>query len=131
VQRIERVDRGVVWSDSGKVMGHVELSPVVWAFLRRSLWGVVHEGGTGGGAKVPGFDVAGKTGTAQMIAKSRSDKGQDHAWFAAFAPVNDPEVVVVVMAEGGGKGGQVAAPIAKKILEAVFLDKVAAVEIQG
>jgi penicillin-binding protein 2 len=131
VQRIERVERGVVWSDSGKVMGHVELSPVVWAFLRRSLWGVVHEGGTGGGAKVPGFDVAGKTGTAQMIAKSRSDKGQDHAWFAAFAPVNDPEVVVVVMAEGGGKGGQVAAPIAKKILEAVFLDKVAAVEIQG
>jgi penicillin-binding protein 2 len=131
VQRIERPDRGVVWSDSGKVMGHVELSPVVWAFLRRSLWGVVHEGGTGGGARLPGLDVAGKTGTAQMIAKSRSDKGQDHAWFAAFAPVNDPEVVVVVMAEGGGKGGQVAAPIAKKILEAVFLEKVAAVGIRG
>jgi cell division protein FtsI/penicillin-binding protein 2 len=45
--------------------------------------------------------------------------------------VNDPEVVVVVMAEGGGKGGQVAAPIAKKILEAVFLEKVAAVGIRG
>jgi penicillin-binding protein 2 len=131
VQRVERPDRGVVWSDQGQVSGHVELSPVVWAFLRQSLWGVVNDGGTGAGARIPGLDIAGKTGTAQMIAKSKAEKGQDHAWFAAFAPAKAPEVVVVVIAERGGKGGQVAAPIARKILNAIFFEKVAAVEIAG
>ncbi len=128
VQRVERPDRGVVWNDPGKVMGHVELSPVVWAFMRHALWSVVNQGGTGGTARVPGLDIAGKTGTAQLIAKS---KGQDHAWFAAFAPVNDPEAVVVVLVERGGHGGEIAAPIAKKIFETIFLEKVAAVEIEG
>jgi cell division protein FtsI/penicillin-binding protein 2 len=131
VQRVERPDRGVVWSDQGQVSGHVELSPVVWAFLRQSLWAVVNDNGTGVAARIPGVDIAGKTGTAQMIAKSRADKGQDHAWFAAFAPVKAPEVVVVVIVERGGKGGQVAAPIAKKIFNAIFLEKVARAEISG
>ncbi|PYM19530.1 MAG: penicillin-binding protein 2 [Candidatus Rokuibacteriota bacterium] len=131
VQRVERLERGVVWSDPGKVNGHVELSPLVWAFLRQSLWSVVNEGGTGAAARIPGLDIAGKTGTAQTIANSRADKGQDHAWFAAFAPLNDPEVVVIVLAEGGGKGGQVAAPIARKILQSIFMEKVAAIEILG
>jgi penicillin-binding protein 2 len=131
VQRIERPEKGVVWSDGGTVTGHVELSPMVWAFLRQSLWSVVNENGTGAGARIAGLDVAGKTGTAQIIAKSRSDKGQDHAWFASFAPVGDPEAVVVVLVERGGKGGQVAAPIARKILNAIFLEKVASIELGG
>lgn len=131
VQRVERVDRGVVYSDAGEVNGYVELSPFVWEFLRRSLWGVVNEGGTGGGARIPGLDIAGKTGTAQTVTKSKSALGQDHAWFAAFAPVRDPEVVVVVLVERGGKGGQVAAPIARQILNAIFLEKVAALEVEG
>jgi len=130
---VQRVVRGqaVVWSDGGEVAGHVELSPMVWAFLRQSLWSVVNQGGTGAAARIPGLDVAGKTGTAQIIAKSRADKGEDHAWFASFAPVRDPEVVVVVLVERGGKGGQVAAPIARKILKAIFHEKVAAVEWAG
>jgi penicillin-binding protein 2 len=130
VQRIERPDRGVLWSDNGKVMGHVELSPIVWAFLRRSLTAVVQEG-TGASARIPGLDIAGKTGTAQMVAHSRADRGQDHAWFAAFAPVRNPEVVVVVLVERGGRGGQVAAPIARKILNAIFFEKVASVDVAG
>jgi penicillin-binding protein 2 len=131
VQRIERPGDGVVWHDPGRVTGHVELSPVVWAFLRQSLWSVVNDGGTGGGARIPGLDVAGKTGTAQMIAKSKAERGEDHAWFASFAPVHNPEVVVIVLAERGGKGGQVAAPIARQILNAIFFEKVAAVELEG
>jgi penicillin-binding protein 2 len=131
VQRIERPDKGVVWSDGGSVTGHVELSPMVWAFLRQSLWSVVNEGGTGAGARIAGLDVAGKTGTAQIIAKSRADKGQDHAWFASFAPVGDPEAVVIVLVERGGKGGQVAAPIARKVLNAIFMEKVASVDLGG
>jgi penicillin-binding protein 2 len=131
VQRVERPERGVVWSDQGQVNGHVELSPVVWAFLRQSLWAVVNDNGTGAAARIPGIDIAGKTGTAQMIAKSKAEKGQDHAWFAAFAPAKAPEVVVVVIAERGGKGGQVAAPIARKIFNAIFLEKIAAVGFAG
>ncbi len=119
------------YSDPGHVNGHVELSPLVWEFLRRSLWAVVNEsGGTGAAARIPGLEVAGKTGTAQMIAKSKSSLGQDHAWFAAFAPVKEPEVVVVVLVERGGHGGDVAAPIARRILQAIFLEKVAALEIR-
>jgi penicillin-binding protein 2 len=131
VQRIARPERGVLWSDSGKVTGHVELSPIVWAFLRRSLTAVTEEGGTGVAARIPGLDIAGKTGTAQMIAHSRADRGQDHAWFAAFAPARDPEVVVVVLVERGGRGGQVAAPIARKILNAIFFEKIARTGISG
>ncbi|MBI4594130.1 MAG: penicillin-binding protein 2, partial [Candidatus Rokubacteria bacterium] len=131
VQRVQRPERGVVWSDVGRVAGHVELSPVVWAFLRQSLWSVVNDGGTGAAARIVGLDVAGKTGTAQTVANSKAERGQDHAWFAAFAPVNDPEVVVVVLVERGGRGGQVAAPIARKILNAIFHEKVAAMEVRG
>jgi penicillin-binding protein 2 len=131
VQRVERPGEGVVWHDPGGVTGHVELSPVVWAFLKQSLWSVVNDGGTGGGARIPGLDVAGKTGTAQMMANSKAEKGQDHAWFASFAPVKSPEVVVVVFVERGGKGGQVAAPIARQILNAIFFEKVASVDLDG
>ena len=130
VQRVIRPDRGEVWSDPGKVSGHVELSPMVWAFLRQSMLAVVTEG-TGGAARIPGIDIAGKTGTAQMIAKSKAERGEDHAWFASFAPVKDPEYVVVVLVERGGKGGQVAAPIARKIYNAIFLEKVASVDLAG
>ncbi len=131
VQRVERPEKGVVYSDAGQVNGHVDLSPIVWEFLRRSLWAVVNDGGTGAAARIPGLEIAGKTGTAQTIAKSKASLGQDHAWFAAFAPVHDPEVVVVVLVERGGKGGEVAAPIARRLLQSIFFEKVAALEIRG
>jgi penicillin-binding protein 2 len=131
VQRIERPDKGLVWADSGSVNGHVELSPMVWAFMRQSLWAVVNDGGTGVAARIPGLDIAGKTGTAQTVANSKSSKGQDHAWFASFGPVKDPEVVVVVIVERGGHGGEVAAPIARQIFNSIFFEKVASVELEG
>lgn len=130
VQRIERSGQGVVWSDTGRMTGHVELSPIVWAFLRQSLLAVVNEG-TGAAARIPGLEIAGKTGTAQTIANSSSARGQDHAWFAGFAPASDPEVVVAVLVERGGKGGHVAAPIARKILNAIFFEKVAVAGFSG
>ncbi len=129
VQRVERADGTVAYAAESKVTGRVDLSPVVWAFLRHALSGVVNDGGTGAAARIPGIEVAGKTGTAQSIAKSDSSKGQDHAWFASFAPADDPQVAVVVLVERGGKGGQVAAPIARQIYEAIFLQKVAQVTL--
>jgi penicillin-binding protein 2 len=131
VQRVERADGTLAYSASSKMTGHVELSPVVWAFLRNALIGVVNEGGTGAAARIPGVLVAGKTGTAQSIAKSDAARGQDHAWFASFAPADDPQVVVVVLVERGGKGGQVAAPIAQQIYRSIFLEKVAMIALAG
>jgi len=125
VQRAEGEDGGLLYTEPSRVRGNVKLSPAVWAFLRRSLWGVVNDGGTGAAARLAGVAVAGKTGTAQTVRGSDTARGQDHAWFAAFAPADDPTVVVVVLVERGGKGGQAAAPIARKILEAIFLQRVA------
>ena len=129
VQRVQRVDGSLAYSSASKMTGRVDLSPIVWNFLRQALSGVVNEGGTGAAARIPGVDVAGKTGTAQSVNKSDAAKGQDHAWFASFAPAQDPEVVVVVLVERGGKGGQVAAPIARQIYQAIFLEKVAMIQV--
>jgi penicillin-binding protein 2 len=128
VQRVERADGSLAYGSSSQMTERVDLSPVVWGFLRHALAAVVKDG-TGALARVPGVEIAGKTGTAQTISKSDSAKGQDHAWFASFAPVDDPQYVVVVLVERGGKGGQVAAPIARQIYEAIFLQKVAQVTL--
>jgi penicillin-binding protein 2 len=76
---------------------------------------------------VPDVQVAGKTGTAQVIAqeKRRQDKKldwehRDHAWFVAYAPAEKPELAVAVLCEHAGHGGSVAAPIARKVLETWF-----------
>ncbi|MDP9098130.1 MAG: penicillin-binding protein 2, partial [Verrucomicrobiota bacterium] len=82
---------------------------------RRGLWKVVNEeGGTGGKARLQGVQVAGKTGTAQAMTEGKKDT---IAWFACFAPYDNPKYTIVVMVQGGEHGGSVAAPIATRILE--------------
>jgi penicillin-binding protein 2 len=131
VQRVESPGGRVLHAEPAAVTGTINLSPVVWEFLRRSLWGVVNDGGTGAAARLGRVAVAGKTGTAQTVRGSDAAKGQDHAWFAAYAPAEDPTVVVVVLVERGGKGGQAAAPIARRVLEGIFLERVAVASISG
>ncbi len=94
------------------------LSPENAAALTQMMVGVV-EGGTGTAAQIPGVTVAGKTGTAQH------GEGEDpHAWFVCFAPAEAPRIAVAVIVLDGGSlgseatGGQVAAPIARAVLEA-------------
>lgn len=80
---------------------------------------VSDESGTGTAARIPGVSVAGKTGTAQSV-----EGAAPHAWFISFAPAEDPQIAVAVIVENGGSlgseatGGQVAAPIAKAVIEA-------------
>jgi cell division protein FtsI/penicillin-binding protein 2 len=86
------------------------------AEMNSMMQGVV-QAGTGVAAQVPGVAVAGKTGTAEVdVAGVR----KNHAWFVAFAPATRPEVAVAVVAEYGGVGGKVAAPLAGRILQAVL-----------
>jgi peptidoglycan glycosyltransferase len=96
------------------------VSPATASALRDMMIGVVTNG-TGTAAQIPGVQVAGKTGTAQT-----SDQTPPHAWFTAFAPADAPRVAVAVIVEHGGNlgneatGGQVAAPIAKAVIQAVL-----------
>jgi penicillin-binding protein 2 len=128
VTRVVTPDGRLIREEAPEIQGRVEAAPVVFEFLRDAMGAVVAEG-TGKQARVPGVSVGGKTGTAQTH-EFRSDadrkrRDQDHAWFAGFAPLDEPEVVVIVFGERAGLGGQVAAPIARDVLKAVFLEKVA------
>ncbi|MDQ3957642.1 MAG: penicillin-binding transpeptidase domain-containing protein [Actinomycetota bacterium] len=84
--------------------------------MTQLMEGVV-EGGTGVAARIPGVRVAGKTGTAEVDVNG---KRRNHAWFVAFAPANRPKLAVAVVSELGGIGGQVAAPLARAILQATL-----------
>ena len=100
---------------SPEATGQVMVAPSVLAVVRRALWAAVNQGGTGAEAAISGVAIAGKTGTAQLVADSDSTRGEDHAWFAGYAPADEPQVVVVVLVERGGMGGKVAAPVAQRI----------------
>jgi penicillin-binding protein A len=89
------------------------LKPEVAATVRDLMVKVVTSG-TGTSAALPGVQVAGKTGTAEVA------NAQPHAWFAGFAPAENPKVAVAVLVENGGTGGAVAAPIARAVMAAAL-----------
>jgi penicillin-binding protein 2 len=126
-------DGAIVDADPPEVIGHVAAPPEALARVRDALEAVVAEpGGTGGLARVPGLRVAGKTGTAQVVHLKHTEdleddevpfEYRDHAWFVAFAPVDDPQIVVAVLVEHGGHGGSAAAPIAQRVISTWFEKK--------
>jgi penicillin-binding protein A len=89
--------------------------------VRAMMIGVVR-GGTGTAAQLPGVDVAGKTGTAELrpTAGGPPDPRNTDAWFVAFAPASRPRVAVGVMLVGAGAGGAAAAPIARRVLQSAL-----------
>jgi penicillin-binding protein 2 len=107
----------------------VDLDPEALRIVRGGMIGVVNEpGGTAyGSARLPGIEIAGKSGTVQVIAQAQRTeehnlpfKYRDHAWFTSFAPADNPELVVTVFAEHGGGGSKVAAPIAQALYAQYF-----------
>src|ERR1700682_2236053 len=126
VDRVLKQDGSPVLDEHGKVAVpqtprvrsdlRREVSPQDIELVRKGLWKVVNEdGGTGGRARLKDVVVAGKTGTAQA-----TDRGHEEnvAWFVCFAPFDHPNYVVAVMVQGAsGHGGEVAGPIATRILE--------------
>jgi penicillin-binding protein 2 len=85
--------------------------------MLRGMWGVVNDGGTAGSIKMPGWEIAGKTGTAQ-VSELGSGGAKDHAWFISFAPAYKPEISIVALIENSGFGAANAAPAAKGVYEA-------------
>jgi penicillin-binding protein 2 len=90
----------------------------------KGMWGVVNAGGTGARIQIPGFDIAGKTGTAQ-VAVLGQDVGakKDHAWFVSFAPAFKPEIAVIGLVENVGFGGSFAAPAVRGVYDAYLIKK--------
>jgi penicillin-binding protein 2 len=127
---LKAVDDGSGWKDvpAPAPKSTVQLKPETIQAIHDGLWMVVNASGTGSKARIPGRDVSGKTGTAQVIsleggkaARGRSDRDlRDNGWFVFFAPRDNPQISGVVFVEHGGHGGTTAAPIAKHVLETFF-----------
>jgi penicillin-binding protein 2 len=106
-----------------------EVNEQTYQIVSRGLWGVVNEWGTGRRAAVQGFDVGGKTGTAQVVGKEAQKAAgtnkaefEDNAWFVGYAPIHSAQIAAAVFVEHGGHGGESAAPIIHDMFQ-VFYDK--------
>ena len=101
------------------------IHPETIAAVKEGMRAVVAEG-TGWRARLSTVDVCGKTGSAQVVAKARLEKSPNateflpHGWFLAFAPADDPRIVLAVIVEHGRSGGESAAPVARQILAHYF-----------
>ncbi len=124
---LKAVDRGRGWEPvAPPTRGRPVLAPQTVAALHDGLWLVVNGRGTGGRARLDGRDVAGKTGTAQVVsiegkrrARTTEQDLRDHGWFVFFAPKDDPQIAGVILAEHA-EHGYLAAPIARHALETFF-----------
>lgn len=106
-----------------RMLKSLKLSEETRRLVADALSGVVNEaGGTARAAQSSITMIGGKTGTAQVVSKGKEAGGKfnDHAWFVAYAPTENPEIAMTVFVEHGGHGGSAAAPIAKKAIEAYF-----------
>jgi penicillin-binding protein 2 len=126
---LKAVDDGHGWKPvpAPPAKSVVQFKPETISAIHDGLWMVVNGAGTGGRARIPGKDVSGKTGTAQVISLSggraaagRTDKDlRDNGWFVFFAPRDNPQIAGVVFTEHSLHGAE-SAPIARFAMETFF-----------
>ena len=131
VDRLEAHDGHVITSYEPQIAKQIKTPTSAVDTWKRGMWKVTNEpGGTAfEHGHVDLVDVMGKTGTAEVKKHHKDGEEKDlerwnpnaaHAWFAGWAPAEDPEIAVVVLVEHGGGGGTVAWPIAKQVIEGYF-----------
>lgn len=135
VKKIESgSNNAVIATITPKAVQQIDLKAEHLDLVKRAMIAVTKPGGTAAwaGNGVP-YVMAGKTGTAQVInikqgekynAQKVDERLRDHAWFIAFAPVEQPKIALVVLVENGGHGSSTAAPIARKVLDYFMLGKI-------
>ena len=102
----------------------IEMTDEQDELIVKGMWGVVNAGGTAGRLKMENFEIAGKTGTAQVTEVGKdTGKLKDHSWFVSFAPAYKPEIAVIALIENAGFGGNHAGPAVKGIYEAYLRKK--------
>lgn len=110
--------KGIVYEGSNKVVDlkykalDVGIDQNIFDIVKEGMFLVVNGAGTATQLRYSEYKISGKTGTAE------NPHGEDHAWFIAFAPSDDPKIAIAVLVENVGFGSTHAAPIAKKVIEA-------------
>lgn len=128
IESVRRPDGSVIEEFEPQIDHQIAVNRDHFTFMETGLRGVVNaQSGTAYEARIEGgVDVAGKTGTAEIQPGPLRDNvdprrawyfRRSHAWFAGYAPTQNPELAIVVLVEHGGSGGRAAAPIAMRILQ--------------
>ena len=101
-------------------------------FIKNAMAGVVREGTGARAFAGAAYQSGGKTGTAQVVSMKKNEKHgtknailrhRDHAWYTAFAPLDNPKIAIAIIVENGGYGGEAAAPIVRRALDYYLLGK--------
>ncbi|MEZ5416999.1 MAG: penicillin-binding transpeptidase domain-containing protein [Vicinamibacterales bacterium] len=128
---VKATSTGGPWEpvDAPPAVAPVTLKPETVAAVHDGLWMAVNGAGTAVRARIAGRDVAGKTGTAQVISNQGRERARnsgkdlrDHGWFVFMVPKENPELAGVIFAEHG-EHGYFAAPIARHIIETYYARK--------
>jgi penicillin-binding protein 2 len=99
----------------------VSVDPAHHELVARGMWSVVNGPGTAARIRMEEFEIAGKTGTAQVVSLGKDvGENKDHAWFVSYAPAQEPEIAVVALVENVGFGGTHAAPAARAVFDAYY-----------
>lgn len=106
----------------------VRIKPETVEIMKKALYGAVNNpNGTGQKARSEITAIGGKTGTVQVVSRRKNlttdERIRSHGWFIGAAPVESPEIAIAVFVEHGGRGGVVAAPIARKAIDAYMKSK--------
>ena len=100
----------------------IEMTPQQNKLVLDGMWGAVNAGGTAARLKMENFEIAGKTGTAQVAALGKDvGKNKDHSWFVSFAPAYKPEIAVIALIENSGFGASHAVPAVKGVYDAFLM----------
>jgi penicillin-binding protein 2 len=125
IQRVTAPDGSTLQEFPPTVRRRIDVNEGHLALIDRALRGVVADPrGTAHLVDMPEVSLSGKTGTAQVSRTLREGEdarlAADHAWFAGFAPADNPEIAIVVLVEHGGSGGSEAAPVAAQVVRDYF-----------
>ena len=137
IEKVESPSGEVLFQFQPVVKYRLGASPATIEAVQKGLEGVVgEEKGTGKDAFLPNIEIAGKTGTAQVVTVERleQEKGggkeslvgnryENHAWFVGYAPADNPRVAVAVLVEHGGHGGSFAGPLARRVIAAALTER--------
>lgn len=99
----------------------IPISAEIDHLVVEGMWSVVNAGGTGASIRMAGFDIAGKTGTAQVVGLGKDvGKNKDHSWFVSYAPAYKPEIAMVALIENSGFGNMHAAPAVRRVYDVYY-----------